>query len=188
MKLNELIEKLKKIKESGFIITHRADDTGVGKTLEDLLEIKENNLRLPDVGEIELKAKRIGSESMLTLATKSPEPKGINKKLFEIYKYKDKFGGYCLHSTIYGSRINPQGFKIKFSQNRLTLLNRKNLEVYWPLNIFDNVLKSKSEKIFLVFADTKGKRKTKNEKFHYIEAYLLSNLNKDKIRSAIKND
>lgn len=40
----------------GFVKTHRAHDTGIGKTLEDILGIKENNLRLPDVGDVELKA------------------------------------------------------------------------------------------------------------------------------------
>jgi len=52
MDLNTLITKLQAIKALGFVKTHRAHDTGIGKTLEDLLEIKENNLRLPDIGEI----------------------------------------------------------------------------------------------------------------------------------------
>ena len=85
MTLSQLIDKLKQIKEKGFTATHRVNDTGIGKTLEDLLDVKENNLRLPDIGEIELKAKRIESQSMLTLATKSPEPKGVNRALFEKY-------------------------------------------------------------------------------------------------------
>ena len=88
--LRKLKEQLEKIKAMGFVKTHRAHDTGIGKTLEDLLGIKENNLRLPDIGEVELKAKRIDSSSMLTLATKSPEPKGVNKVLFEKYKYLEK--------------------------------------------------------------------------------------------------
>ncbi|PIR91596.1 hypothetical protein COU03_01570 [bacterium (Candidatus Gribaldobacteria) CG10_big_fil_rev_8_21_14_0_10_41_12] len=95
--LRKLKEQLEKIKAMGFVKTHRAHDTGIGKTLEDLLGIKENNLRLPDIGEVELKAKRIDSISMLTLATKSPEPKGVNKVLFEKYKYLDKEGKYNLH-------------------------------------------------------------------------------------------
>lgn len=80
--LEELKEKLNKIKAAGFIKTHRANDTGIGKTLEDLLGIKENNLQTPDVVDIELKAKRIDSDSMLTIGTKSPNPRGINKVLF----------------------------------------------------------------------------------------------------------
>ncbi len=84
---NQLIEKLREIKSAGFIKTHRAHDTGIGKTLEDLLGIQENNIRLPDFGDLELKAKRLESTSMLTLATKSPLPRGVNKVLFERYKY-----------------------------------------------------------------------------------------------------
>ena len=86
MNLNALVKKLHTIKDRGFVKTHRAYDTGIGKTMEDLLEIKENNLQLPDVGKIELKAKRIDSGSMLTVATKSPLPKGVNRILFEKFK------------------------------------------------------------------------------------------------------
>lgn len=186
--LRKLKEQLKKIKEMGFVKTHRAHDTGIGKTLEDLLEIKENNLRLPDVGDVELKAKRMDSGSMLTIVTKSPEPKGINKVLFEKYKYLDKEGKYNLHSTVCGSRKNPQSFKVVFEDERLVLKNKSKIGVYWPISIFDDVLKIKSDKILLVFAETKGEQKTKNEKFHFTEAYLLSNLNISKFKSAVESD
>lgn len=188
MTKQELIKKLIEIKKTGFIKTHRLHDTGIGKTLEDLLDITENNISLPDSGKFELKAKRVGSESMLTIATKSPEPKGINRVLFENYKYKDKEGSYCIHSTVFGSRYNPQGFKLTLRQNKLILENKNNIEAHWPITIFDDVLKSKSDKVFLAFAETKGKRNTKNEQFHYIEAYLLSGLNVDKFATAIEND
>ena len=39
----ELVEGIKEIKECGFVKTHRVDNTGIGKTLEDLLGIKEKN-------------------------------------------------------------------------------------------------------------------------------------------------
>ncbi|TRZ80760.1 glycosyl hydrolase [bacterium] len=185
--LQKLREQLKKIKTMGFVKTHRAHDTGIGKTLEDLLGIKENNLRLPDVGDVELKAKRIDSGSMLTVATKSPEPKGINKILFEKYKYLDKEGKYNLHSTVYGSRKNPQSFKIVFEGEKLVLKNKSKIAAYWPIAIFDDVLKAKSDKILVVFAETKGERKTKNEKFHFTKAYLLSNLNINKFKSAVES-
>ncbi len=186
--LQDLKEELTKIKAMGFIQTHRVHDTGIGKTLEDLLGIEENNLRLPDLGEVELKAKRIDSGSMLTIATKSPEPKGINKLLFEQYKYLDSEGYFNLHSTVYGSRENPQSFKVAFEGNRLVLKNKLNLQAYWPISIFDDVLRAKSDKILLVFAETKGERKTKDEKFYFTEAYLLSNLNINKFRSAVESD
>lgn len=184
----QLKKKLEEIKKKGFIKTHRAHDTGIGKTLEDLLNIEENNLRLPDVGDIELKAKRIDSNSMLTIATKSPEPKGTNKLLFEKYKYFDEDWNYSLHSTVYGSRKNSQSLQVVFENNRLVLKNKLNIEAYWPISIFNDVLRSKSDKILLVFAETKGERKTKNEQFHYIEAYMLSKLNIDKFKTAIESD
>ena len=149
MTLSQLIDKLKQIKEKGFTATHRVNDTGIGKTLEDLLDVKENNLRLPDIGEIELKAKRIESQSMLTLATKSPEPKGINKVLFEKYKYLDKEGSYNLHSTVYGSRFNPQGFKISLRDNKLIEFWHEKEKISTAeeaLNIYNKV-KSKNGKV-----------------------------------------
>ena len=88
MNLQELTQKILEIKNRGFIKTHRLDDTEIGKTLEDLLGIKENNLKLPDVGDIELKAKRIDSQSMLTIATKAPNPRRnleLIRKIFYIY-------------------------------------------------------------------------------------------------------
>ena len=188
MNLDDLVKKLKKIKEMGFVKTHRLHDTGIGKTLEDLLNIPENNFRLPDVGDIELKAKRAESQSMLTLATKSPEPKGVNRILFEKYKYLDKEGGYNLHSTVYGSRVNPQGFKISLKEDRLILENRENIECYYPISIFEDVLVSKSNNIFLAFAETRGERMTLNEEFHYIEAYLLFDLNINKFKIAVQQD
>jgi len=73
MTLPELKRKLKAIKALGFVKTHRKGDTGIGKTLEDLLGIKENNIPLPDIGEIaELKAYRRSASSMLTLFTLEP--------------------------------------------------------------------------------------------------------------------
>lgn len=188
MNLKTLVKKLLVIRSKGFVKTHRAHDTGIGKTIEDLLGIKENNLRLPDVGEIELKAKRVDSGSMLTVATKSPLPKGVNKILFEKYKYRDKEGQYGLHSTVCGSRKNRQGLRIIFKENKLILKNPYKVEAYWPISIFDEVLKNKSNKILLIFAETRGERKTTTEKFHYIETYLLSGLNIKKFKNAIEKD
>ena len=61
--LNEFITEFKKIKEQGWIKTHRSGPTGIGKTLEDLLGIPENNLDEPDFGDYELKSCRINSQS-----------------------------------------------------------------------------------------------------------------------------
>ena len=125
---------------------------------------------------------------MLTLATKSPLPKGTNRILFDLYRYKDKEGLFSLHSTVYGSRLNPQGFKITIKNSKLILENKKGVDVFWPLSIFEDVLMFKSNNVMLVFAETKGERKTLKEKFHFTEAYLLSDLNINKFSKAINND
>ncbi len=186
--LEELLKRLQVIKEGGFVRTHRTHDTGIGKTLEDLLGIPENNLQTPDAGEIELKAKRLESNSMLTIATKSPVPRGVNKVLFEKAKYLDIHGEYSLHSTVYGSRLNNQGLQVVFEDDKLILKNSHGIVAHWPISIFEEILKSKSDKILLVFADTKGEKKSVNEEFHYVEAYLLSGLNIKKFQEAIETD
>ena len=56
----------------GWIKTHRSGPTGIGKTLEDLLGIVENNIDGPDFGDYELKSCRLNSNSMLTIFTKTP--------------------------------------------------------------------------------------------------------------------
>ena len=44
----EVIKELIIIKEKGFIKTHRSGNTGIGKTLEDLLGVVENNIQGPN--------------------------------------------------------------------------------------------------------------------------------------------
>ena len=51
----QLVEELKEIRERGYVKTHRSHNTGIGKTLEDLLGIKENNF-IPNGDSTELKS------------------------------------------------------------------------------------------------------------------------------------
>lgn len=186
MTLEELVEKLKKVKEIGFIQTVRAHDGGVGNTLEFLLGIKENNIRLPDIGEMEIKAKRIESSSMLTLASKSPLPRGVNKNLFQSYSHIAEDGIRKLYTTIYGSRTNPQGFRVVFDKDKLILQNKNNITAFWQADLLLEGLKTKADKILLVYAETRGKKGMVSEKFHYVEAYLLSGLNLEKFKKALE--
>lgn len=186
MTLNQLVQKLKQIKEMGFIPTTRAHQGGVGNTLENQLDIKENNLHLPDIGRIEIKAKRIDSQSMLTLSSKAPLPRGVNRVLFESYKRKDpETGYYKFYSTVGGKLKNVRGFKVKLIGDKLVLENPKKIEVYWPLLQLNDVMKTDQEYILLVLAETRGGLGKSDEKFHYKEAYLLSGMDFTKIKSAI---
>ena len=42
--LEEALQKLRELRATGYIPTHRAGPTGIGKTLEDILGIEENNI------------------------------------------------------------------------------------------------------------------------------------------------
>ena len=97
--VDELIDRLKILERGGFVKTHRSDNTGVGKTLEDLLGIKENNIPGPNGHMIEIKGGRKQSSSMFTLFTKFPLPRGINSKLRTFYGYPSE-GLKDMHITI----------------------------------------------------------------------------------------
>ena len=64
MKLEKFKQKFQNLKKQGFVKSLRKGPTGVGYTFETLLELKENNLALPDIDGIEIKAHRDNSKSM----------------------------------------------------------------------------------------------------------------------------
>ena len=68
--------RLQEIKEMGWIKNQRPGNAGgVGNTLEDLLDVAENNLQLPDFGDWELKSQRAKTGSLLTLFHSEPKPR-----------------------------------------------------------------------------------------------------------------
>lgn len=181
----ELVDGLKKIKKQGWKKTHRAGDTGIGKTLEDLLDIDENNFAGPDGKETELKAARKNASSMLTLFTKSPLPRGINTKLRLEYGYQDeKFPNKpVLRTTIdsidYNNIKGKRGFKIVSKEDRIEIQPfRRPVKYpdmsnpYWPKKLFEESIANKYKKSLLyVKADSRGGGE--NEEFHFNQAWLL---------------
>ena len=85
--LDDFIREYENIVKNGWIRTHRSGPTGIGKTLEDLLGIPENNIDGPDFGDYELKSCRINSNSMLTMFTRAPQPARANTYLRMKYGY-----------------------------------------------------------------------------------------------------
>jgi len=70
-----LIDAIRDIRNQGWIESRRPGNHGaVGNTLEDLLEIKENNLPIPNAAEWELKAQRADTTSLTTLFHMEPSP------------------------------------------------------------------------------------------------------------------
>jgi hypothetical protein len=174
----EIIKKLKEIKKMGYIKTRRAGNTGVGKTLEDLLGIKENNIPGPNAHMIELKAARKNASSMLTLFTKSPLPPKANSVLLERFGYPSKRGNDKkeLHTTVSAVKFNTlKGkpcFKIAIVKDRINLITIKNEIVgYWDRETLKKSFEKKMPMLLYVKADSRGTGV--EEEFWYNEAWLL---------------
>jgi len=192
MNLFTLKKNLKNIKKAGFIRTHRAGDTGIGKTLEDLLNIRENNIPLPDIrGVAELKAYRKNSTSMLTLFTLEPLPKGgdRDRMLLDNFGYSKRANGRSkeLHSTLSCRRYNNQSLKLSVTSNKVRVLGKnKRLNIYWDMESLQNKFNDKLPALVYVLADTKTIRG--KEYFNFSEAYLLSGFNFELFKKMIKKD
>lgn len=188
--LKQITQSLKELSEKGWIKSNREHNTGIGKTLEDHLGIKENNIALPDFGVMELKSQRVNTISMMTLFTKSPD--GItNAEIRKRFGYPDKEFPKIkiLHQTISGGKRNAMGFQatIDEAQGKLLILKKGKLLGHYGLEF---LRKKAVEKIgnglILVRAQTKKLRG--REYFHYKDAYLLKEIDPTKFLAHSKYD
>jgi len=188
--LKQITQSLKELSERGWIRSNREHNTGIGKTLEDHLGIKENNIALPDFGVMELKSQRVNTISMMTLFTKSPD--GItNAEIRKCFGYPDKEFPKIkiLHQTISGGKRNAMGFQatIDEGQGKLLIFKKGKLLGHYGLEF---LRKKAVEKIgnglILVRAETKKLRG--REYFHYKDAYLLKEIDPTKFLAHSKYD
>lgn len=191
--LDQILIKLQDIKNLGFIKTHRSGNTGVGKTLEDLLGIEENNIPGSNGYLIELKSGRKNATSMLTLFTKSPLPEKANTLLLRAYGYPSKRGNDKkeLHTTVCASSFNSlkgkPGFRINIKPDRLELVNdRDEVLGYWTKEILKESFEKKLPRVLYVKAESKGKGK--DEEFLFDEVWLLSEFNFDNFLKLMGED
>lgn len=192
MTIKELKNKLKDIEKLKFVLTHRIGDTGIGKTLEDLLEIKENNIPLCDIGKVaELKAYRKEATSMLTLFTLEPKPKGGDRDRFLLdnfgYSKRDNKRSKELHNTVTCKRYNNQGLKLSVKKDKISVLGKgRKLNIFWDIGILRQKFNEKLPALVYVLADRRiinGK-----EHFHFNEAYFLSGFDFELFKRMVKRD
>jgi hypothetical protein len=128
-----LIEKLKQIAQMGWIPNARhGNQGGIGNTLEDLLEIKENNLPIPNAAEWELKTQRIGTTSLTTLIHSEPSPRALRfvpQILLLKYGWPHQEAGkkypaieMSFRQTIHGLAPSDRGFLVKIDRLARKLL------------------------------------------------------------------
>lgn len=192
--LEELKQKLKEISERGFIKSHRSNNTGIGKTLEDEMGISENNLPEHDftIGKtlIELKAQRIEAGTPVTLSTKEPTWK-INK--FEAIRktgYLDKQGRQALKIILSTRGYNPKGYKLEIRglfKKRIAIVHNELGEVcFFDLKKLIGLIKAKlGNNVLLVLADVK--KKGEHEYFNYKEATYFSGFKEKAFKKMIKD-
>lgn len=186
-----IIKKLKAIKKKGYIKTHRSGNTGIGKTLEDLLRIEENNIPGPNAQMIELKSARKNTNSMLTLFTKSPLPAKANSNLLKRFGYESQSRKHkkVLYTTVSAKEFNilkgKPGFKIVIEKNKINLVTSKNKVIgYWDKETLKRSFERKMPKLLYVKADSRGSGS--KEEFWYNEAWLLSGFNFDNFVRLLK--
>ena len=120
---DSLIKELKTIAAKGWIDNARhGNHGGVGNTLEDLLEITENNLPIPNAAEWELKSQRLNTLSLTTLFHIEPSPRAIRfvpQVLLLKYGWQHQQAGkiyskneMSFRQTIHGLSPSDRGFQV----------------------------------------------------------------------------
>lgn len=190
--LEDILQKLIDLKAIGYITTHRAGPTGIGKTLEDLLEIQENNIAISNTTFAEIKSARKGVQSMLTLFTKAPNPAEANSKLLDRYGYvtPQSAGRKILHTTTWATRYNSlrghTGFKVQVAPNKLSLISASGEELgYWDEPTLRHSFEKKLHHVLYVLADCRGRGN--GEEFWFNEASLLTGFDFDSFTTAVNN-
>lgn len=172
--LDEFICEYKKIQEHGWIKTRRSGPTGIGKTLEDLLGIVENNVGEPDFGVYELKAARLNSNSMLTLFTLAPQPQKANKIILEKYGYM-RNNKRVLRTTLRADTFtqNPSNISLKMTFDGQRIFFESEIEkedIYYEKATLLTKLRTKyAGALVYAYAENKGSRE--REHFKFISAY-----------------
>ncbi len=188
----ELYTEFMKLSERGWIKSNRFHNTGIGKTLEDLLDKEEDNNQLPDYKGIELKAHRSMSNSYITLFTSSPDGpnKAENTRLRETYGEAEEVSGLkTLHTSIFATRktsyFNKYFFQLDVSRadEKVYLLvfdkNERLIEkiTFWSFSNLSTRINKKLKNLAVI----KSKNKITNgeEYFYYeeISLYRFTNFN-----------
>lgn len=173
--LDELLAMFDEISNRGYIKTLRPGDTGVGYTLESLLNIKENNDRKADYKGIEIKSYRSeelkmgGSEKTNLFLLEPVWTDGIIKQPDRIKKYgyfDDSLDRFAWYSTIkIHSNSHGLAFQVSDSTETLCLLRHSLPVAYYDYNKIEQRLKEKHRETVFIAASTRGAGP--DEKFHY---------------------
>lgn len=185
---NFIISKFREVKALGYVISHRKNNTGIGKTFEDYVGVVENNLGEADLAGFEIKAHREESTSYVTLFTKAPSfPKRansyLNKEFGIPYDDPKKIGLNKLHTSMFANEYNTFASKLSFklinNRKQKTIrigvydLNHNPIDttVGYNYDTLEKILKRKLHNLFYVSAKRKYKEETEFFYFYKAEIY-----------------
>jgi len=171
--LTAFLEKFDVLSAKGFVPTLRRGSTGIGYTLETMLDIEENNSPGGDFMGMELKAFRdddlaMNDSEKMNLFLKEPKWTDGLKAADRVrnYGYVDDNGRTALYSTV---KIDPNSHKFAFEveedRSKVWMTFDGRQIAYWTREILAKRLKEKHTETVFVSAHTRGKGKS--EEFHY---------------------
>jgi len=185
MQLEEFKQKFQELRNEGFIKSLRKGPTGIGYTFETLLNLKENNLALPDIENIEIKAHRDNSNSMITLFT-------FNKKAWQINPLDaiKKYGSYDENGRLgmyYTMSLTPN------SAGLFLTVNSKEISVQhisgeiiatWQLSILTKRFLQKIPALLFISAHTEERDGI--EYFHFYRGQLMCDTSQELLSELFK--
>ena len=187
MEIDEFIAKFSALKNKGYIKSLRRGPTGIGKTLETNLGISENNLYLPDLGEIELKAHRDDVSNLITLFTFNRWA-WIMDPLKAVRKYgtKDDTGRLGLYFTM-SFRPNSAGLFLITDDDSVSVRHLDgNTLVKWKFRDLEEQFQRKIPALILAYAQTEYRGD--EEWFHFYTAKLLTDTSESIIKEQINKE
>jgi len=185
-----IISKFREIKGQEYIPSNRENNTGIGKTLEDYMDIEENNKALPDFEGYELKSHRSECNSYITLFTKSPNfPPRANTYIINKFgcPYEENPNLKKLHTSMFATKFNTFNGRYSFR-----LIHDKEAEVLkigvydihtkelidnsvgYTYSCLERKLHTKLKNLFYVTAKREY-RKDGIEHFYYDKAEIYTN-------------
>lgn len=185
MNLEEFKEKFQKLKNQGFVASLRKGPTGIGYTFETLLGLDENNLAIPDIENIEIKAHRTKSNSMITLFT-------FNKKAWQINPLEAirKYGSYDANGRLgiyytMSLRPNSAGLFLNVTEQEISVQHTSGeIIATWQLTTLATRFCQKIPALLLISAHTE--ERAGKEYFHFYRAQLMKETSPDLLSNLFK--
>lgn len=187
MEIKEFLYRFSYLKGKGFVKSLRKGPTGIGKTLETYLGIDENNLYLPDLGEIELKAHRDDVTNLITLFTFNRSAWVMDPlKAVREYGTKDPNGRTGLYFTM-SFKQNSAGLFLHTDTESVSVRHVDgNTLVRWRFEDLEEQFKRKIPALILAYAQTEYR--ADDEWFHFYTAKLMTDTTASIIKDQIDNE